>query len=319
MLENPNIFIAAFIGLVFFVLYLFIDKTITRSQKLKRIERDARLTSNYDEMGYSQDLTSPIELEQEMSLSTKAMDQFMRVLGIDVDRNMKTLRPEVTQAGLDVTNAPVTLLFYRRIAAPIVTLIGILLLLKGEEWLYYISGGLFLVCGLFGAQLYVSNCTQKRKKSLLRSFPDGLDLMVVCVESGLALDAAVNRVCVELGYAHPALAKELNRTRLELALLNNRSQALSNLAERTDLVAFRSLVAALIQTERFGTNLTDTLRVLSDDYRQSRLMLAEEKAGRLPALMAIPLVTLLLPAFILVILGPPFIQLKAQGGIFGDK
>ena len=319
MLGNPNIFIAAFIGLVFFVLYLFIDKAITRNQKLKRIERDSKLTNSYDDMGYSQDLTSPVELEQEMSLPAKAMDQFMRVLGINVDNAMKTLRPEVTQAGMNVTNAPVYLLFYRRIFAYVITLIGILLLVQADEMLFYITGVLFLVIGLFGAQLYISNCTQKRKKKLLRAFPDGLDLMVVCVESGLALDAAVNRVSVELGYAHPALAKELNRTRLELALLNNRSQALSNLAERTDLVAFRSLVAALIQTERFGTNLTDTLRVLSDDYRQTRLMLAEEKAGRLPALMAIPLVTLLLPAFFLVILGPPFIQIKAQGGIFGDK
>jgi tight adherence protein C len=172
---------------------------------------------------------------------------------------------------------------------------------------------------MFGAHLYITNATQKRKKTLLRSFPDGLDLMVVCVESGLALDAAINRVCAELAYAHPQLAKELNRTRLELALLNNRSQALANLAERTDLVAFRSLAAALIQTERFGTNLTDTLRVLSDDYRQTRLMQAEEKAGRLPAMMAVPLITLLLPALVLIILGPPFVELRAQGGLFGNN
>jgi pilus assembly protein TadC len=319
VLNNPQIFVAAFIALIFFVLYLMIDGWITKKQKVRRIERDAKLTSAYDEQGYSQEITSPIELEQESSGLAKALEQLMRVIGIDVDKALSIAKPQATQAGFSTTNAPIYLLFYQKIFGYVVAFAGVLVLLKSQETLNLAVGGILLVLGLFGAKLYVSNQTQKRKKSLLRSFPDGLDLMVVCVESGLALDAAVNRVCTELGYAHPALAKELNRTRLELALLNNRSQALTNLAERTDLVAFRSLVAALIQTEKFGTNLTDTLRVLSDDYRQSRLMQAEEKAGRLPALMAIPLVLLLLPSFMLIILGPPFIKLKQQGGLFGNR
>jgi tight adherence protein C len=182
-----------------------------------------------------------------------------------------------------------------------------------------LAGGFLMFVGLFGANLFITNSRQKRQKKLLRSFPDGLDLMVVCVESGLALDAAINRVADELGGAHPLFAKELGKTRLELALLNNRSQALMNFANRVDLVAYRSLVAALIQTEKFGTNLTDTLRVLSTDYRQTRLMLAEEKAGRLPALMAVPLILFLLPALFLIILGPAVVRVKAQGGLFGGN
>jgi tight adherence protein C len=319
VLDNSPIFAATLVALVFLVIYLTIDRMVLRSQRLKKLQRDAGLTSAYENAGFSQELSLSVELEQEPSLAAKAMEQFMRVIGINVDENMKTLRPKAAHAGLEITNSPIYILFYQRIIAPIIILCGVLLLVKGGGDDIYFAGVVILVFGIWGAKLYISNKTQKRKKTLLRSFPDGLDLMVVCVESGLALDAAINRVCGELSYAHPNLAKELNRTRLELALLNNRSQALSNLAERTDLVAFRSLVAALIQTERFGTNLTDTLRVLSDDYRQTRLMLAEEKAGRLPAMMSVPLITMLLPALVLVILGPPFVQLKTQGGLFGDR
>jgi tight adherence protein C len=100
-------------------------------------------------------------------------------------------------------------------------------------------------------------------------------------------------------------------------LLNDRPKALMNLGERTNLVPFRSLVASLIQTEKFGTSLTDTLRVLSEDYRLTRLMLAEQKAGRLPVMMTIPLILLLMPAFVAIILAPPFIRLSQQGGVFG--
>ena len=142
---------------------------------------------------------------------------------------------------------------------------------------------------------------------------------MVCVESGLALDAALARVCKELDKAYPHITKELNQTRVELSLLNDRPKALMNLAERTNLIPFRSLVAALIQTEKFGTSLTDTLRVLSEDYRLTRLMNAEQKAGRLPALITIPLILLLMPAFVIVILAPPFIKVSENGGFFGNE
>ncbi len=315
---DSKFIVAGIIAVCVLVIYLIVDSRVSKKQRVKDLEREARFTSVADEMGFEQDLKTPVELEEDMSGLAKTLSQFMRVLGIDVDTAVKASKLELSHAGITSSNGPIYLIFYRRILSFIVVLAGGLLMLKGGD-INLAIGAFLLLVGFFGASLYISNATQKRQKELVRSFPDGLDLMVVCVESGLALDAALNRVCDEMGYAHPALAKELNQTRLELALLNNRSQALANLAERTDIVAFRSLAAALIQTERFGTNLTDTLRVLSNDYRQTRLMLAEEKAGRLPALMAIPLVLLLLPAFILIILGPPFVKVSEGGGIFGNR
>jgi tight adherence protein C len=111
------------------------------------------------------------------------------------------------------------------------------------------------------------------------------------------------------------MTQELNRTRIELALLNDRVKALTHLAERTDLVAFRALTSSLIQSERLGTSLTDTLRVLSEEFRLERLSKAEEKAARLPVLLTIPLVLLLMPAFMLIVLGPAIISFMQQGSV----
>ncbi len=319
MFDNQEVIIvAAIISLLLLIVYLVIDAAYMRRQRMTKLERDARMTKAYDDLGYEQDTAQAVELEREKSLLAKVLEQFMRILGMNMDSAQNAAKKKLLHAGIISPNAPVYLLFYQRVISVLCVIIGVVFLLKGDT-ISLLVGGIIIIIGVFGAKLYVTNAIQKRQQKLLRSFPDGLDLMVVCVESGLALDAAMNRVCDELAYAHPELAQELNQTRLELALLNNRAQALMNLAERTNLVAYRSLVAALIQTERFGTNLTDTLRVLSEDYRQTRLMKAEEKAGRLPALMAIPLITLLLPAIFMLVLGPPVIRVVQQGGLFGNN
>ena len=104
------------------------------------------------------------------------------------------------------------------------------------------------------------------------------------------------------------MAGELNRTRLELTLLNDRVRALMNLGDRTGMVEFRSLVVALVQSERFGTSLTDTLRVLSEEFRLQRMANAEAKAARLPVLMTVPLIFLLMPAFMMIVLGPAIVK-----------
>ncbi len=316
MFDTPVI-IASILAMACFVIYMLIDVGISKKERVKKIDREARLTSAYSDMGLDPDAQF-VEMDDQLTGFAKVENQILRVMGVNVDKALRDTKYDSLVAGLDSVNSPMHLLFFKRIGGYLLAMIGAMCLLKGGL-AFYAIGGLLLVIGLFGASLFVSNSRQKRQKKMLRSFPDGLDLMVVCVESGLALDAAINRVAEELGSAHPLFAKELGKTRLELALLNNRSQALMNFADRIDLVAYRSLVAALIQTEKFGTNLTDTLRVLSDDYRQTRLMMAEEKAGRLPALMAIPLITFLLPAFMLIVMGPMVVRLKAQGGITGGR
>ena len=146
-----------------------------------------------------------------------------------------------------------------------------------------------------------------------------LDLMLVCIESGLGLDAALNRVCKEMRSMYPPLVAELDRTRLELTMLGDRVIALQNLADRTEITPFRTLVSSLIQTEKFGTSLVETLRVLAEEIRTTRLFSAEQKAARIPVLITIPLILCILPAFIMIIIAPPLVKVMSNGGIFGDS
>lgn len=243
-------------------------------------------------------------------------ESIMNLTGASGSGRAKELQLNMIQAGINSPNAVGYYYAARIIGLPLAILLAwwiINIPAEGMMRLLHIVVALVVVfLGWFGPKLYVTNKKQNRQKILQRSFPDTLDLILVCVESGLALDAALARVCRELGRAHPEITKELNRTRMELTLLSDRSIALQNLATRTDLVAFRSLVAALLQTERFGTSLTETLRVLSEDYRNTRLMVAENKAGRLPAMMTVPMILLMMPAFVMIIMGPAIIQVYAS-------
>jgi tight adherence protein C len=235
----------------------------------------------------------------------------------------------LAQAGIASPYAPTYYLFFKNIVQPILFVLGAFLLgkllLSTEELpmmakaFRFMSALMLIVAGAAGAKLYVTNRKQRHQQILNRSFPEALDLLLVCIESGLGLDAALARVCAELRKSHPEITAELDRTRAELTIMNDRSQALQNLADRTDIVPFRSLVAALMQTEKFGTSLVDTLRVLSEDMRIMRLLSAENRAARIPVLITIPLIFCILPAFVMVILGPAYVKVDQQGGLFGER
>lgn len=155
-----------------------------------------------------------------------------------------------------------------------------------------------------GPELFLSNKSSKRTKEIQKGLPDALDLLVICAEAGLTVDAAFNRVAKELGRAYPELGDEFALTAIELSFLNERRQAFNNLAYRVDLEAVKGVVTTMVQTERYGTPLASALRVLSAEFRNERMMRAEEKAARLPAIMTVPLILFILPVLFIVILGP---------------
>jgi tight adherence protein C len=161
-----------------------------------------------------------------------------------------------------------------------------------------------LGAGYKGPEIYLGNLIGKRTKGIRKGLPDALDLMVICAEAGLTVDAAFNRVAKELGRAYPELGDEFALTSIELSFLSERRMAFENLAYRVDLDAVRGVVTTMIQTERYGTPLASALRVLSAEFRNERMMRAEEKAARLPAIMTIPLILFILPVLFVVILGP---------------
>ncbi len=165
-----------------------------------------------------------------------------------------------------------------------------------------------VIFGMLAPDILVKNAIIKRRKALLLGIPDTLDLLVICVEAGLSLDAALNRVAGEIGPSCPELADELSLTSLDLGFQPDRRTALENLVQRTDMPQIRSVVNTLLQSEKFGTPLAQSLRILSNEYRNERMLKAEEKAARLPATLTVPMVLFILPSLFIVLLTPAVLR-----------
>ena len=166
----------------------------------------------------------------------------------------------------------------------------------------FVAGALILAYK--APDLWLKNRVDKRTKAIRKGLPDALDLLVICAEAGLTVDASFGRVARELGKAYPELGDEFALTSIELGFLTDRRFAFENLAKRIDLESVRGVVTTMIQTEKYGTPLASALRVLSAEFRHERMMRAEEKAARLPAIMTVPLILFILPVLFIVILGP---------------
>ena len=173
--------------------------------------------------------------------------------------------------------------------------------------LYLIGAGLGLA-GLYFPNLWIASRAARRQRDILNGFPDALDLMLVCVEAGLGLEAAFNRVGSEMTRSHPLVADLLAGLSLEMRAGRSREQALHRMAERTGLEEFRSFASLIVQSDRFGVSIGQALRVYASSMRERRRMRAEEKAHRLPVLLSIPLVACMLPAIIGVLMLPAVIR-----------
>jgi tight adherence protein C len=156
--------------------------------------------------------------------------------------------------------------------------------------------------------IFLKNAAQKRQAEMRKGVPDALDLMVICAEAGLSLDAALSRVAREIAGSAPEIADELGLTAVELNFMPDRQQALANLIDRTMLPSVRALVGTMRQSERYGTPLAQSLRVLASEMRDERMMRAEEKAARLPAILTVPMIVFILPPLFIVLLGPAILR-----------
>ena len=182
------------------------------------------------------------------------------------------------------------------------------------DWPTSLKVGVCILSTYVGMQLpylFLKNRITKRQLSIRRAFPDALDLLLICVESGMSIEAAFKRVSEEIGSQSIALAEELTLTTAELSYLQDRRQAYENLARRTDLEGVRSVCVALQQAERYGTPLGQTLRVLAQENRDMRMSEAEKKAAALPPKLTVPMILFFLPVLFIVILGPAAIRVMA--------
>ncbi|MCY7339464.1 MAG: type II secretion system F family protein [Sphingomonas bacterium] len=226
------------------------------------------------------------------------------------DDQIKKTQTRLQQAGIRTKELAFFIIF-ARFVMPVVLGIGAVILIYGIDFFPNWSGlkkyafvAGTLVLSYKAPDLWLSNKVKKRSHAIRKGLPDALDLLVICAEAGLTVDAAFNRVAKELGKAYPELGDEFGLTAIELGFLNERRQAFENLAVRVDLEAVRGVVTTMIQTEKYGTPLASALRVLSAEFRNERMMRAEEKAARLPAIMTVPLILFILPTLFIVILGP---------------
>lgn len=242
--------------------------------------------------------------------TTDNIRTFLESLKVLQDSQLKDIQQKLAQAGIRKKEWAVAVVLARMIGPIVLGLFfGVLIYAVNyfPLWPAYKKFGLFagmVILGYKGPDLWITNLINKRTKEIRKGLPDALDLLVICAEAGLTVDAAFARVARELGRAYPELGDEFALTAIELSFLTERRIAFENLAYRVNLDSVKGVVTTMIQTERYGTPLASALRVLSAEFRNERMMRAEEKAARLPAIMTIPLILFILPTLFVVILGP---------------
>jgi tight adherence protein C len=226
-------------------------------------------------------------------------------------------REKLVQAGFRGQAPYVAFLFFRMITPAIMFVTALFYLFVVLEWDQppMIKIGVCLATAYAGMQapyFFLKNRISKRQLSIKRAFPDALDLLLICVEAGMSIEAAFKRVAAEIGSQSIPLAEELTLTTAELSYLQDRKMAYENLAKRTDLDGVKSVCMALQQAERYGTPLAQTLRVMSQENRDMRMSEAEKKAAGLPPKLTVPMILFFLPVLFVVILGPAAIRVMAS-------
>ncbi len=211
--------------------------------------------------------------------------------------------------------APLVAFMFFRFLIPPVLMIGAYIYLYGFShltWSWSMKLAVGILAGIIGYYLpdvFVSNRIQARRESIMRAFPDSLDLLLICVESGMSIEAAFNRVSGEVGTQSVELAEELGLTTAELSYLPDRKVAFQNLAERCGHSGVKAVAAALVQSEKYGTPMGQALRVTAQENREMRMAEAERKAGALPAKLTVPMIVFFLPCLFVVILGPAALKI----------
>jgi tight adherence protein C len=288
---------------------LLVTDDLQKRMKAVALEREKMRQRERERMAAS----SKVALRQSPRVYMKrAVDNFNLSKWV----GQEEARVKLVQAGYRGHSPYVTYLFFR-MAMPIIMLFGSLFYIFIVLNLDYPPMLKFAMCigatyfGMHCPNLYLRNKITRRQLSIRRAFPDALDLLLICVESGMSIEAAFRKVSEEIGTQSVALAEEFTLTTAELSYLPDRRQAYENLAQRTGLEGVKAVCLALQQAERYGTPLATTLRVLAQENRDMRMSEAEKKAAGLPPKLTVPMIVFFLPVLFVVILGPAAIKVLA--------
>ena len=248
------------------------------------------------------------------------MKQIVEQLNLRKLLETDSTRDRLKMAGLR-GQAPVIAFLFARLVLPFIAFGGALAyLFLVEDYhlpplprLGIAIGAAYL--GFYFPNLFVSNLIQRRQKSIKRAFPDALDLLLICVQAGMSIEAAFSKVASEIGSRSMELAEELSLTTAELSYLPDRRQAFENLGKRTGLPGVKAVATSLVQAERYGTAISTALRTMAQENRDMRMAEAEKKAAALPPKLTVPMILFFLPVLFIVILGPAYISLmQVRGG-----
>lgn len=245
-----------------------------------------------------------------------SMVMFYRIQKLAGDMGEKA-RDKMLQAGIRSPTAPFKFMIAQG-ALPLFFCLLAMMFISGSD--KEVSNLITMVILFFSAaagfklpDLLIKNKAMKRQKDIQIAFPDSLDMMLICVQGGIGLEQTVERVAHEVSEMSPTLAEELGILSAEMAMLNDRRQALSDFARRVGSGAAKNFATALVQAEQYGTSISKALRVLADELRDQRMSLAEQKAASLPPKLTVPMILFFLPALFIIILGPAGIQAAASG------
>jgi tight adherence protein C len=298
--------LAAIATVITFAMPLLVTDSLANRMKAVALEREKMRQRERERMARGEKVTLRRSPKQYMQ---RIVEQF----NLSKHLGQEEARALLVQAGYRGQAPYVTFLFFRLITPILATALAafyIFVVLKLNQSTS-VKVGMCIAAAYFGMKLpalFLKNKITKRQTSIKRAFPDALDLLLICVESGMSIEAGFKKVAAEIGSQSIPLAEELTLTTAELSYLQERKQAYENLAKRTNIDGVKSVCMALQQAERYGTPLGQTLRVMAQENRDMRMTEAEKKAAGLPPKLTVPMILFFLPVLFIVILGPAGIR-----------
>lgn len=301
--------IAVFATILSIVVPMLAREQMSQRMKAMALERDKMRSQRIADLA-AKERTGGRRLRQ----SPKGfMQAIVDKLNLKAQFDSEELRAKLKMAGLRGQAPLIAFLFFRVAAPPLVFLIALLYLFTLADVAYSPTTKLLMALAAGGAgyylpNIFIENLTQKRRQSIQVTFPEALDMLLICVQSGMSVEAAFGKVAREIATQSVELGEELSLTTAELSYLQDRRQAFENLAKRTGLPGIKAVTTALIQAERYGTPVGQALRVMAKENRDMRMSEAERKAAALPPKLTVPMILFFLPVLFLVILGPAAIS-----------
>lgn len=309
---NPQVLLTVLVAMAVFATALtLLLPTLSRDRlpsrmRVMAIERDKMRANRIAELG-KKDGASLRQTPK--GLIVQIVDKLNLRQSFDTDE----VRNKLKMAGLR-GQGPLVIYMFFRLAMPIIAMIGALIymfLIATFDYPPIVKVGISVGIGYIGYYLpnmFIENNIQRRQQSIKQAFPDALDMLLICVQSGMSIEAAFGKVAAEVGTTSVELAEELTLTTAELSYIGERRQAYENLGRRTGIPGVKSVATALIQAERYGTPVGQALRVMAKENRDARMSEAEKKAAALPPKLTVPMIIFFLPVLFVVIIGPALIQ-----------